>query len=255
MTMMDERVAERRRGVSEDRARRRLRWILGTIVVVLVVVGAIWLIRSPVLSIASVEVSGHEMSDPVVYIEQLEMGIGVPTIDVNAGAIEDAIIADPWVADATVSLSWPGSLSVTVTEQVPVALVGSPEGWYLTAADGSLVAVSEERDDMAQIEVATDGVAVGEVIPDVLTLGALAFVDALPPQARATASLFVRDEGLFVTMSGHEVRLGRPTELVAKAVVLMELLDTGLEDGAAIDLIAPMRPAVRNPQPEVETQE
>ena len=87
MTMMDERVAERRRGVSEDRARRRLRWVLGTIAVVLVAVGAIWLIRSPVLSIASVTVTGNTMSNPDAYVDELGMGIGVPTIDVRAGAI------------------------------------------------------------------------------------------------------------------------------------------------------------------------
>lgn len=255
MTMMDERVADRRRGVSEDRARRRLRWILGTIVGILIVVGTIWLIRSPVLSIGSVEVSGQSMSDPAAYVEQLEMGVGVPTIDVNAGALEAAITADPWVADATVNVSWPGSLSVTVTEQVPVALVGAPQAWYLTAVDGSVIDVSEAREDMAQVMIVASNTAVGEVITDEMTLGALAFVAALPADVRATAELFVRDEGLFVTMAGHEVRLGRPNQLAAKAVVLMELLDTGLEDGAAIDLIAPMRPAVRNPQPEVETQE
>ena len=34
-----------------------------------------------------------------------------------------------------------------------------------------------------------------------------------------------------------------------------ELIDRGMESGAAIDLIAPMRPAVRNPQSQVEAEE
>lgn len=255
MTMMDERVAERRRGVSEDRARRRLRWILGTIVVVLVAVGAVWLIRSPVLSIESVDVTGNTMSDPASYVDELGMGVGVPTIDVKSGAIEEAIEADPWVADAVVSVSWPGRLSITVAEQVPVATVEAPSGWYLVAIDGSIIASSDQRDDMAQVGIVAEGVDVGGAATDEMTLGALAFVNALPADERGNAVLFVRDDGLFVVMAGHEVRLGRPTQLEAKAVVLMELLAAGLEDGASIDLIAPMRPAVRNPQPEVETEE
>jgi len=255
VTMMDERVAERRRGVSEDRARRRLRWVLGTIVVVLVAVGAAWLIRSPVLSVESVEVSGSDTSDPASYVDALGMGIGVPTIDVNAAAIEEAIEADPWVADAVVSVSWPGSVSITVTEQVPVAIVEAPAGWYLAAVDGSIIAPSDKRDDMAQIAIVAGGVSVGEAATDEMTLGALAFVDVLPDDQRANAVLFVRDDGLFVAIAGHEVRLGRPTQLEVKAVVLIELLDAGLVDGASIDLIAPLRPAVRNPQPEVETEE
>jgi len=255
MTMMDERVAERRRGVSEDRARRRLRWILGTIVVVLLAVGAVWLIRSPVLSIESVSVTGNTMSNPAAYVDELGMGIGVPTIDVRAGTIEEAIEADPWVADAVVSVSWPGSLAIAVTEQVPVAVVEAPSGWYLAAIDGSIIAVTDKRDDMARVGILAEGVRVGEGATDEMTLGALAFVNALPEEKRPDAVLFVRDDGLFVSIDGHEVRLGRPTQLEAKAVVLMELLASGLESGAAIDLIAPMRPAVRNAQPEVETEE
>lgn len=255
MTMMDERVAQRRRGVSEDRARRRLRWILGAIVVVLVVGGAVWLVRSPLLSIDSVEVSGQAVSNPAAYIDQLGMGVGVPTIDVRPGLIEETIEADPWVAQAVVTVSWPGSITVVVTEHVPVALVESPEGWYLAAADGSFVADTEGRDDLPKVAISPDDASVGDTTSDEMILGALTFIGALPEDRRASVVLSVRDESLFASMDGHEVRLGRPTQVAAKAVVLIELLDSGLEEGAAIDLIAPMRPAVRNPQPEVETEE
>ena len=63
--------------------------------------------------------------------------------------------------------------------------------------------------------------------------------------------MFVDDGGLVATVGGHVVRLGRPIDLENKALVLASLLDTELEDGAEINLIAPTRPAVRKPQPEV----
>jgi hypothetical protein len=43
--------------------------------------------------------------------------------------------------------------------------------------------------------------------------------------------------------------------MAQKASVLDALLDSGVEAGASIDLIAPLRPAVTNPQPQVETEE
>ena len=255
MTMMDERVAERRRGVSEDRARRRLKWILGAIVLVLVVGGAVWLVRSPVLSIDAVEVSGHSMSDPAAYVDDLGMGIGVPTIDVRSGEIKTAIEADPWVANAVVEVSWPGSISVAVTEHVPVALVEAPDGWYLASAEGALIADAGSEADLPKVSIAADGFGVGDTVTDDMILGALTFLQALPAEDRVSYVLSVREDSLFAVVNGHDVRLGRPTQVAAKAVVLVELLDTGLAEGASIDLIAPMRPAVRNPQPEVEIEE
>jgi hypothetical protein len=40
--------------------------------------------------------------------------------------------------------------------------------------------------------------------------------------------------------------------MAEKAVTLAVLLKEGLEDGAAINLVSPLRPAVANPQPLVE---
>ena len=86
MTMMDERVAARRRGVSEDRARRRLRIVLVVLGVILIAVVAAWLVRSPLLSISTVEVSGASQSSPQAVVDALGYGIGTPTMDVEVCA-------------------------------------------------------------------------------------------------------------------------------------------------------------------------
>ena len=254
MTMMDERVAARRKGVSEDRARRRLRWVLGTILVLLVAVAAYWLVRSPILSITEVDVAGAVESDPQGAVDELGMGTGVPTIDVRAGTIEAAIERDPWVADATVRVSWPGSLSIVVVEHVPVAAVESGDGPVLVSADGSAIESIDADTGLPTIALDASPI-IGETTEDALMLGALAFIDAMSLDRRSGTTVTERDGGLIALVDGHEVRLGRPDEMAMKAVVLEELLDRGLESGAAIDLIAPMRPAVRNPEPQVEAEE
>ena len=71
MTTMEPRVAERRRGVSEDKARRRLRWILGIIGLIAAVGFGFWIVRSPVLSISSITVSGAELSNPQTVIDEM----------------------------------------------------------------------------------------------------------------------------------------------------------------------------------------
>ena len=255
MTMMDERLAERRRGVSEDRARRRLRWVIIAIVTVLVVAGGAWLIRSPLLSISSVEINGAERSDPTVDVAALDMGIGTPTIDVRASEIEQSIEADPWVADASVRVSWPGSLRIDVEEHVPVAVAVADGGFILMARDGSAIETITQERSLPTIDVGTLVLVPGETSTDALVIGAIEFATALPQERRAGAVVSVVDGSLRATVDGHAVRLGRPDDLALKAIVLDELLAQGLTAGASIDLIAPTRPAIRNPQPQVEPEE
>lgn len=255
MTMMDERLAERRRGVSEDRARRRLRWVIIAIVTVLVVAGGAWLVRSPLLSIGSVDVSGAERSNPLATVEDLSMGTGTPTIDVRAGEIEQAIEVDAWVADATVVVSWPGSIRIDVLEHTPVAVASNSDGSMLVSADGSVIEPVSEARSLPSIEAGSLMLVPGTTSTDPLFVGAVAFAIALPDDRRAGAVISIVDGSLRATVDGHAVRLGRPNDLALKAAVLDELLAQGLTPGASIDLIAPTRPAIRNPQPQLEAEE
>jgi len=119
MTTMEPRIAERRRNISEDRARRRLRWILLAILVVSFIVVSVWLVRSPLLSISTIEITNAVQSDPDAALTRLGVGVGSATIDVDASAIQSAIEDDPWVASASVSVQWPGSISIDIEERDP----------------------------------------------------------------------------------------------------------------------------------------
>lgn len=256
MTTIEPRVAERRRNVSEDRARRRLRWILLAIIVVAVAAFGFWMIRSPFLSLSTVEFTGAERSDPAATLEALGVGVGTPTIDVQVDAIERAVEADIWVADADVTLAWPGSIVVTVREHVPVAPVRSGDTWMLVSQDTTVLEeVAGVSPESAIVDIDVGDVAPGSQIDDVFVTGAMAFITALRPDLTAGTVVFTDGEGLFATVAGHRVRLGRPVDLEAKATVLATLIDSGLAEGVSIDLIAPLRPAVSNPLPQVEAEE
>jgi cell division protein FtsQ len=256
MTVMEPRVAERRKSVSEDRARKRLKWILLVIVIIALVLGAMWLIRSPVLSIREVEVSGAEQSDPLAAVGELGMDVGTPTIDVDADAIAAEVLTDPWVRAVDVSVAWPGSVTIEVTERTPLASVLAGEQWLLVGRDGgAIMVVSQTGDDDALVAIDQGSLEPGNVIVDTAVLGALEFIDHLSDERQAGVRIRTEGDGIVARVDGHDVRLGRPTDMAQKASVLDALLDSGVEAGAAIDLIAPLRPAVTNPQPQVEAEE
>ncbi|MFV9672450.1 MAG: cell division protein FtsQ/DivIB, partial [Acidimicrobiia bacterium] len=108
MNMIDHRIAERRQQVTEDRARGRLKWLIWLVLVVVVVGATVWLVNSPLLSIRSVTVTGAERTNPAAIANSLDAGPGTPTMSVDAGAVEAALLDDPWIAQADVIVSWPG---------------------------------------------------------------------------------------------------------------------------------------------------
>jgi len=256
MTVMEPRVAERRKTVSEDRARKRLKWILSVIVLMALILGSLWLIRSPILSIRQVDIAGAAQSDPGSVVNGLEMGIGTPTIDVDGNSIAGQILEDPWVRTVNVEVLWPGSLAIDVTERVPLAPVLAGELWVLVARDGGVIAVLDEPSPLdALIAIDQGSLDPGDTIIEPAALGALEFVHHLSIERRPGTRIRSEGIGLIAEVQGHRIRLGRPVDMAEKASVLDALLDTGIRDGATINLIAPSRPAVANSQPEVEPEE
>ena len=185
MKTMDFRIAQRRQGVNEERARTRLRMVIGIVLVVAVAAGAFWVIRSPLLAIDRVIITGAEHSNPAASIATLGVVEGTPTIEVDAGAIEAVLRSDPWIAEATVAVTWPGTVEVEVTEHVPVAVVQVPNGFANVTITGAVVQVLDDPAGLASITVAEPGVVrAGTVMDGAALLGAIEFVDGLPESTR-----------------------------------------------------------------------
>ena len=256
MTTIEPRVAERRRGVSEDRARHRLRWILGFILFITVVAFGLWLIRSPFLSISTITIVGADISDPAAAVEGLGVSVGMATIEVDGGEISRAVEKEPWVASADVSVQWPGTVVISVKEHVPVAPAPSGEQWMMLSAESTVLElIARPVDGVFIVDIDVSTAAIGDAVNDPMVSGALEFGSALRPDLGRDAVMYVEGSGLAASVDGHTVRLGRPVDLAEKAVVLAALIDSGLAPAAEINLIAPTRPAVTNSQPEVEDEQ
>lgn len=253
MNTMDHRIAERRHEVTEERARGRLRWLIWLVLLVGAIGAALWFVNSPILSIRTVTVTGAEQTDPAAVAESLGVRAGTPTISVGAGEIEAALLASPWVAEADVSVSWPGAVEIHVSERVPVASITTDLGRFNAAADGMLVQRVDENTIPPLIVSDQLGAArEGDRVTHAASYGALEFVAALPPPLRRSATVTVTGDTVDALIGEYFIVLGRPNEMAFKAAAVAALVATGLEAGSRIDVTAPNRPAVAPPQSQLE---
>jgi cell division protein FtsQ len=75
--------------------------------------------------IASIMIEGPFQRVTALQIEESisdELGDGF--FGANLGAIQDRIVALPWIDEANVARRWPGRLEISVTEQIPAAIWG-----------------------------------------------------------------------------------------------------------------------------------
>ena len=143
-TVIDSRLADRRRSVIEDGARRRLRRLVLLLFVVGLIGAGAWLVyHSSYLAIADINVDGQVESRATAILAESGVGVGVPTIGVDGGDIEAALLDDPWIAAASVRVTWPGSITVEILEYTPAGWVAVGDRWLLTAAGGEVLDIAE----------------------------------------------------------------------------------------------------------------
>jgi cell division protein FtsQ len=117
-----------------------LRTALGVALVASSSVAVAWAARrhvmtSPRFAITEIQVLGCERrpADAVAAESGLAVGANVFAADLDAARAR--VLADPWIAEATLARRLPGTIFVQVTERKPAALVAQGDLW-LAAADG-----------------------------------------------------------------------------------------------------------------------
>lgn len=236
---MDPRLAERRRTVAETRVRAGIRRLLLVASLLGVVLAGLAVLRSPLFSLERVEVSGARQTDPVTMLGEVGIVEGTPLIELDLDRGVEMLLTDPRIAAAELERAWPRGLAVSVTERLPVAWVDRGSGWERLALDGTVIETGEPDPASPRIRATPGG--------DRAIEAALVFVDTLPDVLAAGMVVDARTEELLATWNGLTIRLGRPTDMEAKARALEVVAADSLEPGSEITLIAPDRPAVLPP--------
>lgn len=248
---IDPRLAERRREVAEDHARRNVRRLLRFLSVLAAAGALVWLALSPHLSVARVSVAGALASEASGILAEHRVAQGTPMVLIQPGTVEAALEADPWVIAAEVRLQWPKDVVVQVTERVPRAWVQTANGWSRRAEDGmTLPSRSEPDSTLGWVHLPT--VTSEDAPRSDLVLGSIEFLMALPPEMAAAVSIRLEEGELWAVVDSRQVRLGRPVSMREKAVSLVALLEEEIPKSAVLVLVAPTHPAVRPTPGEAE---
>lgn len=244
------RIRARRVEVRREAGRRRLRLVLGLLVTV-GTVGAGWgVTRSALLDVDKVTVAGAQHTEPAAVVEAAGLRPGQPMLDLHATGLAADIESLPWVARATVTRHWPGTVAVRITERTPAGAVRLGDGWVLADATGRVLSTTPAgAHDLVTIQgpLPADSPAPGAELAGPLLDGvrvAAAVTEAALDEVRQVT---VDDGGVAVLAlaGGAEARLGPTHDLDTKLAALATLFaKVDLRGVSSIDLRVPSAPVL-----------
>lgn len=211
---------------SAERSARRgrvLHRIGSGLAVVLPLAALAWvLLASTWLGVDRVQVVGVERLDPAAVVDAVAIVNGTPLARVDTGAVERRVAELAPVADVAVRRTWPGTLTVDVTERTPVGGVLQDGRYTLLDAEG--VAFASE----AALPKGAVRLQVNEPGPkDPSTLASLEVYAALPEELRTRVRIVRATSPSAVVLrlsDGRQVVWGRPGETATKAAAALALL-------------------------------
>lgn len=237
---VDHRIAARRRQVAEVQARSSLTKLIWALVLALTAALTVWLFRSPALAVTSIDVVGFDAAEIEPILIANGVILGRPMVTVRPGTVTEALLADPRIKDAVVGLDWPQAVVVQIEPRRAVAWANLGGHWGQVGVDGVVISTAPAPSDgLPILEVPWDGSN-----PSPQALGGLEFLGALDVLVAQQTVVITRGEELWAMLPNVTIRLGRPIDMSAKAMVLEAVLAQGVEIGSVVNLLAPARPAV-----------
>lgn len=245
---IDPRFRARRIAVARDAGRRRLYRLLGLLAVTVVVLATIAALRSPLLDVDRVVVTGAARTTAGAVVDVAGVRRGDALVDVDTGSVARRVATLPWVREVRVERHWPGTVAVAVTEREPVAAVQAASGGFVLvdAAGRLLAAEAVAPDGLPTIEGAPERAGPGERLSGAAAPG-LAVAAALPPSlARVTGTVAVDGGEVELRLVPFgTVRLGAPDDLAAKFLAAATVLDQVDPTGfGVLDVRVPTAPVL-----------
>ncbi|WP_190822304.1 cell division protein FtsQ/DivIB [Saccharopolyspora pogona] len=214
------------------------RWALPAVLAAVTVV-ALLLYFTPLLGVRTVQVAGNATLGQEQVVQAAGIEPGTPMLQVDVDEIRSRLQALPEIAAAQVSLSWPSTVQVEVTERVPVAFMVARNGIQLVDAGGVPFEVVPERPaDLPELQVqaaSQDDAATKAAMTVLMTL-------SQPVRAEVTAVIAARPNEVRLLLTGdREVDWGSLEETSRKAAILPPLLT---RPGKVYDVTTPALPTV-----------
>ena len=222
------------RAKRSERRSRRLRRVGNALALLLPAVGLLWVVlASTWLGVDRVDVRGLTRLQQAAVVEAVAVAPGTPLARVDTGAVEARVAELAPVADVAVRRTWPGTLTVDVTERTPAA--GVLQNGRFTLVDAEGVPFAAERalpEGAVRLQVNAPGP------DDPATTAALEVHAALPEELRTRVRIVRAASPAAVILllnDGRQVVWGRPGNTATKAAAALALLS---KPGSVYDVSA-----------------
>jgi cell division protein FtsQ len=249
---MDPRIRQRRVAVTRNAGRRRLRVLLGLLVLSTLLVLGWFVAHSALFSARVVTISGETHTSAAQIAAAADLGARPPLLDINTAEVAGRVDQLAWVKSATVSLQWPDGVLIHVTERQPVALIARSGGGFAevdrtgrvlqvtTVAPSGLVRVEEPA--LPGAPGSTLGAAADSALRVAATLPASFVAQVVAVQDAGQGDIHL------VLTTPVTVDLGTASQLAAKYEdVTSMLVSATLHAGDVLNVSVPDAPTVTGP--------
>lgn len=224
-----------------------LRATLAVVIVLPLLAGGwLWLRDSSFVAVRHVHITGVHGVESVEIRNALDNAAKrMSTMDFNAAALRSAVASFAIVGAVHVKTELPHTVSISVTERPPVAVLQSAGQRTAVAADGTVLGPAWLSSALPLVSSAVEPAA-GARLREGFALEAVTVLGAAPPAlAKHVTRVYSGPEGLTVAMgNGLLVYFGDSTRPHAKWMSLARVLASSNADGALyIDVRLPERPA------------
>jgi cell division protein FtsQ len=255
---VDPRFRARRVAVRRAAGRRRLLKLAIVLAVIGAVAGSWFVTRSPLLDVDHVRVDGASRTTPTDIAEAGGVGPGTAMLDIRAATVERRLQELPWVDAVAVSLRWPGTVAVELTERTPVALaLSAPDTWVQVDAAGRVLGPAPADSALPRLS----GIHAAGEAGSSLDEDARAALDvvALADGHLEVSGVYRQDDDLWVRLAtGTPVRFGGDDQLDLKVLAAATLVETLNATGTstwAVDVSVPSAPVAKTAAALLEVRE
>ena len=229
---IEPRMRERRLAVKRAQGRKRLRWLVALLILVILAVAALATFGSSLFAIRAdqVTITGNVYTDPVRLQAVVDDLVGTPVLIADTQQAERELEEIPWVEDAKVTTHFPHGVTIEIRERSPVATYQGPDGKYrvldregrvLDVLDGYPIAYvlinGPDPVDLDPSEIAPQGYKAAAELAKNLTSTVRGKVDHIEVTADGSRLVMYLDDGT-------EVRFGEARDLFTKLVRLETVL-------------------------------
>ena len=255
---VDPRFRARRVAVKRAAGRRRLIRVGIGLAVLGVVTGSWFMTRSPLLDVDRVRVDGASRTTPADIADTGGVEPGTAMLDIRAASVERRLQELPWVDAVTVSLRWPGTVAVELTERSAVALaLSAPDNWVQVDAAGRVLGPAPAGSSLPRLSGIHAAGEPGTAL-DADASAALEVV-GLANGHLDVSGVYRQDEELWVRLaSGLPVRFGDDDQLELKVLAAATVVDALAASGTstwAVDVSVPSAPVAKTAAALLEVRE